>query len=561
MNNQKIESIKSLYSGAKAYTMFLVEERQHNNAKVDYILDEEFYNCARLGFITNILLSIKEDLVGKVSYHNFEALVFTNELEKTVKYIAKKVSNGYEIDNYVFNTIPNLVATLRDKLAHGNYVINAGGNDITIILDDKGTTINVKVDDLAKFVAEGMKSYLKKQKNPKEFVRTTVMFSKLQNDDKPIASKSEVRCITKNAKRVTIKFKRKDGKDLTEKEMERLESYCVKYDKDSSKETIEKIEKLTSYTYDFTYERKPITNINYDLIADVIMSCYKNVNLKWQLRGITFLVEKMLDEKNTLQEKMASINNLILLKTINENKSVDMSYVSTKLNGKEISNSIRELSNAAITLFQTLFSYANDDIFKNDYEFEQTASNGLDYGKLDLSNINVLVYPTDKSPVDIYLEQKKKADKDYVNIQKVIAKVIENKNKAIQNNNQNAILNINKVLTSLKQDEQIKLQDKIKCDNEYNIALVYEQTNRAHLVNRSIINGIRNCIAHGKYRVVHGKTVNDATIVFEDIHNKKLTFKAVIAPVDFINMIYQNEWVVAEFLNNLTIQNTLVRQK
>ena len=58
MNNQKIESIKSLYSGAKAYTMFLVEERQHNNDKVDYILDEEFYNSARLGFITNIKLAI-----------------------------------------------------------------------------------------------------------------------------------------------------------------------------------------------------------------------------------------------------------------------------------------------------------------------------------------------------------------------------------------------------------------------------------------------------------------------------------------------------------------------
>lgn len=560
MNNQKIETIKSLYSGAKAYTMFIVEERQHDNAKVDYILEDKYYNCARLGFITNIMLAIKEELVEKVSYHNFESLVFNNELEKSVKCIASKVSNGYKIDNYVFDTIPNLVATLRDKLAHGNYIICSNYKEITIILDDKGTTINIEIDKLAKFVTNAMISFIKKQ-NPKEFVRKNIMFSKIKNGDKPLLSKSEVRFVSKNAKRVTIKFKRKDGKDLTEKETERLEEYCDILKKDGSNENIEKIKKITMYTYDFTYERKPIANINYDLIADVLMSSYKNVKLERQLICIAFLIEKMIDDTNTLQEIMASINNLILLKAIYENKSVDMNYVSTKLDGKEIFNGIMELANAAITLFQTLFSYANDDVFKNDFEYQQTQSNGLDYGKLDLSKIKVLVYPTDKSPIDVYLEQKKKADREYANIQKNIAKVIENKNNAIKNNNQNAISNINQVLNTLKQTEQIKLQDKIKCDTEYNNACTYEQTNKKHLINRSIINGIRNCIAHGNYRIVHGKTVSDATLVFEDIHNKKLTFKAVVNPIDFINMIYENEWVVTEFLNNLTTQNTLTRQK
>ena len=166
MDNQKIETIKSLYSGAKAYTMFIVEERQHDNAKVDYILEDKFYNCARLGFITNIMLAIKEELVEKVSYHNFESLVFNNELEKSVKCIASKVSNGYKIDNYVFDTIPNLVATLRDKLAHGNYIICSNYKEITIILDDKGTTINIEIDKLAKFVTNAMISFIKKQ-NPK----------------------------------------------------------------------------------------------------------------------------------------------------------------------------------------------------------------------------------------------------------------------------------------------------------------------------------------------------------------------------------------------------------
>ena len=90
---------------------------------------------------------------------------------------------------------------------------------------------------------------------------------------------------------------------------------------------------------------------------------------------------------------------------------------------------------------------------------------------------------------------------------------------------------------------------------------MYEKNNSAHLIKRSIINSIRNCIAHGNYHVKYGKELSDTTIIFEDIHNEKLTFKANINFADFINMIYQNEQIISEFLDNLTTQNTLTRQK
>lgn len=145
ITNQKLDSITKFYSGAKAYCMFLIEQHQQDGANVDYILDEELYNCARLGFIINIILSIKEDLVEKVSYHNFKSLIFLRQLEESVEVLATKTNNGYVIDNYTFDTAANLVATLRDKLAHGNFIINEKGKEITLFLND-GNQINISVE-------------------------------------------------------------------------------------------------------------------------------------------------------------------------------------------------------------------------------------------------------------------------------------------------------------------------------------------------------------------------------------------------------------------------------
>ncbi len=560
MNNQKIESIKSLYSGAKAYTMFLVEERQHNNDKVDYILDEEFYNCARLGFITNIMLAIKEEIVEKVGFHQYKSLIFESQLEDAVNKVAKKVSNGYEIDNYVFDTAPNLVATLRDKLAHGNYLIKNGGNKITFTLDDNGTTIDVSVDKLVNFTISLMTKYLQKQE-PKNFHYQTIMLNKARTKGNPMNSKSEVKYVCKNAKKITMDFKRKDGKDLTEKDVIRLYQECRKYNTICTSEALEDLRKATSSTFDFTYERKPITNINYDVISDALVNDCKGFDLENQNTLIAYMIENLIGVKNLLQETMASVSNLELLETIYKAQSVDMNYVSKTIKDKQIMSGIMELTNAGITLFQTLFSYANDDVYKNDFEYQQATSNGLDYSKLDLSYLNVTLYSTDKSPVDTCLEQKQKADKAYSNIQKVIAKLVENQNKALASNNNQAISSINQAISKLRQEEQIKLQDKIKCDTEYNNACMYEKNNSAHLIKRSIINSIRNCIAHGNYHVKYGAELSDTTIIFEDIHNEKLTFEANINFADFINMIYQNEQIISEFLDNLTTQNTLTRQK
>ena len=58
-----------------------------------------------------------------------------------------------------------------------------------------------------------MMNFLKKQ-DKKEFIKNKIMFSKIKNGTKSLKTKSDIRFVCKNVKRVTLSFKRKDGKDL-----------------------------------------------------------------------------------------------------------------------------------------------------------------------------------------------------------------------------------------------------------------------------------------------------------------------------------------------------------
>lgn len=66
--------------------------------------------------------------------------------------------------------------------------------------------------------------------------------------------------------------------------------------------------------------------------------------------------------------------------------------------------------------------------------------------------------------------------------------------------------------------------------------------------NKAIINGIRNSISHGNYKIESVENRVDK-IVFEDIYEGILTFKCEVPITEFINMIYKNEIPIEDFLN------------
>ena len=55
----KIDSMLDYYSGAKAYSLFLLNHFVGDEYDGSYILDKKNYNAARVALISNILLGIK----------------------------------------------------------------------------------------------------------------------------------------------------------------------------------------------------------------------------------------------------------------------------------------------------------------------------------------------------------------------------------------------------------------------------------------------------------------------------------------------------------------------
>ena len=78
----------------------------------------------------------------------------------------------------------------------------------------------------------------------------------------------------------------------------------------------------------------------------------------------------------------------------------------------------------------------------------------------------------------------------------------------------------------------------------------YNSSNYDYLRNEAIINGIRNSIAHGDYRVIFNNNISDTLIIFENIYNNEVTFKAEVKILDFIVLLGYNSPVVINFIND-----------
>ena len=84
------------------------------------IITKEVNMAARIGLISTILLSIKESLVSKEA--GYSSRIFTKELENSVDYIARKETNGYAIGNSHFSNASEVVAVIRNKIGHGDFI-------------------------------------------------------------------------------------------------------------------------------------------------------------------------------------------------------------------------------------------------------------------------------------------------------------------------------------------------------------------------------------------------------------------------------------------------------
>lgn len=547
----KIDSMLDYYSGAKAYSLFLLNQFVGDEYDGSYILDKKNYNAARVALISNILLGIKEDIVTKAPELKFETQIFADELAKSVSMIATKADNGYVIDGYSFSDAATVVAMIRNKLAHGNFMFDLDHN--RVILDFAGSGVKLNIDKLATFVIYSLKNYFRRVKM-KVCEKSFVMNEKAEkNRTKPLKDSKEVKRVISNFKKVEVTLKSKDGVIISKDLAGMLDEVIDAYKNTSNLKVFTLFKDMVKDKYDFDWDVRYVKFDDLDEFADSLFEVLKDQGYTEAVNAIGDKVLKRVTEGKKFSEISASFNDFILLEAAYDLQSTDKDKISNHIANKYgnfFVASNEELAAASIGLFNTLFGYLHDDLLDNENAFTSGDNTGFDYSTLDFSAFNVSYLKPDNGPIDSHKETYMGASKRLAAIQSKIQKNTESLNavKLSGNTKAQAVLSAN--LNNDKILEATMISDVASAKATYDDAVDYVTDNSLLVYNRGIINGIRNSIAHGKYTVIQSGSFDDVRILFEDIYDGETTFKADISIADFLNFIYSSEAKVVAFVKS-----------
>ena len=550
------ETLKTLYSGIKGYAIILTNILDEKTEDFEYIMDSKYLSIASFSLVSCVLLAIKEDVVEGTK-ENYETKIFYGELLRSVNMIAIKKSDGFYIDNHKFKDAASVVGELRNKIAHGSFKLDAEENKVIFNID--GDEVAVNISDLSKMIISCLKSSLK---NPEKHIykRELLISNKEERKrTKPFKNKDELLRFAKTFKIKTITLKSRDNSMINELLKEKFELMLAAYKGLQSNQIIMDFERQIKekYLVDVKEERIP-----YHILQQAVDETFMNLTDDMEYKDEVNLLSKIIEIKRKPDFNLlcSLLKNLLLISDLQKIEIKDKKNTMEALKRRQSVDiiSYNELVGVEIALFQSLFSYGNDTLFKNDNEYSKNENTGLDYGNLDLSSINVLYFEPDETIKNEVLIQIASKNKQIVEISSKIAKDNQNLENVKQKENSIAIKRISAILTKTETQKQILEAQAALLNIRLNEIITYEQGNSEHLKNKVIINGIRNSISHGNYKL-ETSINNEIKIVFEDIYEGKLTFKCEIDIIDFINMIYENQNIIIAFLNKN--EQKLVRTK
>lgn len=328
----KIDSMLDYYSGAKAYSLFLLNQFVGNEYDGSYILDKKNYNAARVALISNILLGIKEEIVTKAPELKFETQIFADELAKSVSMIATKTDSGYVIDGYSFSDAATVVAMIRNKLAHGNFMFDLDHN--RVILDFAEIGVKLNIDKLATFVIYSLKNYFRRVKM-KVCEKNFVMNEKIEkNRTKPLKNSKEVKRVISNFKKVEVTLKSKDGVIISKGLADMLDEVIEAYKNTTNLKVFTLFKDMVKDKYDFDWDVRYVRFDDLDEFADSLFEVLKDQEYTEAVNAIGDKILKRITEGKKFSEISASFNDFILLEAAYDLQSTDKDKISNYIANK-----------------------------------------------------------------------------------------------------------------------------------------------------------------------------------------------------------------------------------
>ena len=543
----KRKSIVDYYNANQAYFDYLQGILGNSDGNCKNIFNDGNIYGAEVGCMSNILLAIKEDIVLKKE--TYESNLFGNLLEQSVELIASKVPNGYMIDNYVFNSAAELVSKLRNKLAHGDFTLDLNHNRIMLNIDDENE-VKVRINKLSTFIVNALSRYLKDRERNKNKRDLIVIDRNVSHRQNPIVNDKELRNVIKAFYCIEFVLTRSDSKNIELSVLNDFEEAFNKYKKDKKLIHMSQFKNNLDSNYEFKINRMSIEN-DQDidkLVYYIKEKCPDNLNYEAQL---LFIGEEIKPYLNKDYEKMnplySNLLNLLILSELEKTNSFNvLKQRLIETYERPLIIDYNNLASVCIAMFNALFSYSLDDYYKDSLEFDNFQNNGFDYSLLDLSLINPSIVTIDEVKINEIENSCNSISNDIKNLEGKITENLKSLKIVKEKGNSKAETTINNNLQKLEEKKNT-LKNKLSEKKTYlNNLKSYYINNSKHIKNRAVIEGIRNAIAHGNYKI--DLNFGDYILIFTDLYEGKVTFEAKIPLLDFIKTVESNTSVIEKYI-------------
>lgn len=562
--NKEDEILKYFKNNLAFYFKTIDWNLGENPANPDYeyrdeILDKDNLIGAKLSLISNIFLSYKENIVENTGSLNYKNIIFNTELENAVLMIANKVNDKYEVDGVMFNSAPELVAFIRNSLAHGSYLIDYDMRKV--ILYSGGKQVEVNVNKLSMFVVSGLQGYLHGEISNSWNRKIVLNRYTSINREKPLESEKILCNTIENFTVINLNIKKKDGgdiplyyRDIFEVE---LKKYRLRHDINVLKELKEKYKN----DYDIEFSEEEIDKKTAKYLSSVIYPKIKGLDYQAQNSIALIKAGKIVNN----DKMIGQITSLQLLQYISKYKTTDLEKIKEKLELEKMKRMLESeeinlkeseemifidsdiMVNSLLGMFNALFIYPFDDIYDDKEIMKTLVNNSLDYSKLDLSLIKLNNINLNNGEILSLREELNGINRRIQEINNAIS--IDKASLEKVKGNARAEANINAKITREQGDLNL-FQGKlvlVSCKVNY-----YDNNSQVggYFYNKAIIEGIRNSIAHGNYQVIEAPSILDSKIIFRDIYLGKETFSCEVGAEDFKNLLIVNMKIILQFLSS-----------
>ena len=544
----KLNSVTNYYVGSLSYTYHLYYRAFKMDEEVQKcILNKNYIMASMVSTISNIMLSLKEEIVENTGNLNFESKVFLSSLDQTISIIAKKEDKGYSINGHLIGTAPYVFATIRNKLAHGEFYLDLDRSRIIFNIDNKDIIVNI--NDLSYFIINVFNIYITSLKSI-VYEKKILSVSNFQaNRRKSFSSPKEIEMFINNFKCLNFSLSRKDGKVVDLVERREIDEVTNKYFKSTDISVINEfyLENKDKYNIEYNLTKVSIPDAQ-KLSKSIFDMSYKGTKFSDQAKFVIEKVGEIYLGNDKYENTMHFLRNLITLEAIYKTGTVKTvkirEYEKNNYPNVNMVLSYEELGASLVSSFSSLFSYSLDDVFENKNEYTSKEIDGLDYSKLDMSKLSVSKYTIDAGRFNDIVIRKNARLKDLGKLNASLTSVnsqlsnTPSTNVKLVNLLRNKINRLNTLISNISNEV-----------NTYDEGINYFNNNGLYFKNMAIINGIRNSISHGNFSFSRGDTFSTAKIIFEDIYEGETTFKCEVGLLDFLDFLTDNYHLIDEFVS------------